>query len=57
MSAKSDFFDALAEGDFTVAKDLMQKHGFGPKTKDWTRFRRSPLAYATKLTIMNSPPT
>lgn len=49
MSAKSDFFDALAEGDFATAKELKLKHGFGPKTRDWTRSQMSPLAYAVRL--------
>lgn len=49
MSAKSDFFDALAEGDFSKAKDLKERHGFGPTTRDWTRSQMSPLAYAVRL--------
>ncbi|MCY0853052.1 hypothetical protein [Cupriavidus sp. D39] len=48
MSAKSDFLDALAEGDFVSARKLMAQHKLGPNTRDWTRSRMSPLAYAIR---------
>src|SRR5437660_805188 len=48
MAAKTEFMDALAEGDFKTAKHLMQEHKLEPTARDWTRSSMSPLAHAVR---------